>query len=658
MTRNKTSLLATAASLIGLLASPIAGAQTFNIASAGDFGGAHPNYPASNAVDGNTAFSSRWAANYNNSGNDVVNLFVDLGSVQRVDDIGVAWGRGDRQTYNFEVRARAGTSGSWTKIRNRGDSNGTDEIEIYNVDDFSARQVRIKVFSTSTGANWANVTEFEVYGTNGPSGGNSGGGNSGGGNNGGGSNDAVNVPARIEAEDFTNFSDTTTANQGGEYRNTAVDIQRCGDSGCGFNVGWAAAGEWLEYEIDVDDSGNYEAELRMAANRSGRVVSVDVDGSNVTGNVSVNNTGNWQNYYTETVSLGNLSSGNHTVRFNFETGSVNLNWIEINQGNGGNNGGNGGNGGNNGGGTGDFGLNPNADPWDNFDLSQWKIDTPASRSNSESCKTQFVEPQDWQNNFPSESEEYFFTHTDGGMRFVTEIGGATTGGNCNSRTRSELREMLRGSNTNIDTDGKTDDGEDDGDYRNNWALGYQPNTSNAANSNQTWGAREGKMRATLRVNEVTTTGKDSSRGRVVIGQIHAKDDEPLRLNYKHRAGFQGGCIYASSEQNGGDDTNFVLAGSNTSCSTDPGNNGLGLGELFSYEIENIDEDIIVTIYRGDFESVIDSVTIDLNEIDGNYDVNDDWMYFKAGAYTQNSLNDDGERGDRDVVTFYRLDVTH
>lgn len=310
------------------------------------------------------------------------------------------------------------------------------------------------------------------------------------------------------------------------------------------------------------------------------------------------------------------------------------------------------NGGGGNGGSGQFGLNPNDDPWENFDLSEWKLDTPASRSSSENCKTQFTEPQNWQNNFPSASEQYFFTHTDGGMRFVTEIGGATTGGNCDSRTRSELREMLRGSNTSIDTDGKN------GDYRNNWALGYQPN-SHAGNSGESWGAREGKMSATLRVNKVTTSGKDSSRGRTVIGQIHASGDEPLRLNYKHRAGFAGGCIYASSEQREGDDTNFVLVGNDTSCSQDPGSNGIALGELFSYEIENVNEDIIVTIRRGDRDgSIINSVRIDLNQINANYDRNDDWMYFKAGAYTQNSLGDDGNSGDSDIVTFYRLDVEH
>jgi poly(beta-D-mannuronate) lyase len=48
----------------------------------------------------------------------------------------------------------------------------------------------------------------------------------------------------------------------------------------------------------------------------------------------------------------------------------------------------------------------------------------------------------------------------------------------------------------------------------------------------------------------------------------------------------------------------------------------------------------------------------LNDINGGYDLDNDWMYFKAGAYTQNSLGDGGNSGDGDVVTFYRLEVTH
>ena len=160
------------------------------------------------------------------------------------------------------------------------------------------------------------------------------------------------------------------------------------------------------------------------------------------------------------------------------------------------------------------------------------------------------------------------------------------------------------------------------------------------------------------VNEVTTSGNNSNRGRTIIGQIHAKDDEPLRLNYKSIPGRSGGgCIYASSEERGGDDTNFPLLGT-VSCNAGDEDGRIGLGEMFSYEIENDDEDIIVTIRAGDGGQVLAEETIDLDSIDGGYDRDDEYMYFKAGAYTQNEDNTGAVDGQRDVVTFYRLDVDH
>jgi len=595
-------------------------AQTFDIQSAGGIG-THSNFPVTNAYDGNINFSSRWAGNGSPEA-----LILDLGTDQRVDDVRIAWGHGNTRSHTFQIEGRAGRSGPWTPIFNGTSSGNTIAFENYNVDDITAQQIRIRGLSNSDGGAWTNITEVQIIGTAGPTEITT-----------APPNGVIRVPARVQAEDFVAFSDTTPANIGGAYRDTAVDIHNTSDLGGGFSVGWTEAGEWLEYEIDVAEAGTYDAGLRLAQRLSGAVMSIDIDGQNVTGDIAVDSTGSWQSYYNETVSLGSLSVGQHTVRVNFVNGEVSLNGLQfdlieaapVNE----------------------FGLDPAAHPWENFDLRYWKVDTPAGENSATDCDAEGTEPYEWDELPSRRSAPYFFTHTDGGMRFVSRIGGATTGGNCNSRTRSELREMLRGSDRSIDTTA------DRGDFRNNWALGYQPE-NHSGNAGESWGAREGRMSATLRVDKVTTTGKNSSRGRTVIGQIHADNDEPLRLNYRHREGYAGGCIYASSEQREGDDTNFILAGNNTSCSQDPGPNGLGLGELFSYEIENVGEDIIVTIFEGDRGPVINSVTIDLNDIEGNYDIPEEWMYFKAGAYTQNSINDEGEVGDGDIVTFYRLDVVH
>ena len=284
-----------------------------------------------------------------------------------------------------------------------------------------------------------------------------------------------------------------------------------------------------------------------------------------------------------------------------------------------------------------FNLDPNAEPWENFDLDDWALDSPEGRTTNP-CQSRRVDEDEWDEVPGTDTHNYFFTHTDGGMRFVSPVGGSTTSSSCNSGfPRSELREMLRRGNTSISTTGVNP---------NNWALGYQPSGGN-------YGGRNGVLTATLRVNEVTTTGEGLHPGRTIIGQIHADNDEPLRLYYRKLPGEELGCIYAESEIRDGNDVTFNMIG-NERCENP--SVGIALDELFSYEIINDDEDIIVRIRRGDRDGeIIATTTIDLNQLNSGYDRSDEWMYFKAGAYTQNNT---GDPDDRDVITFYRLENTH
>ena len=284
-------------------------------------------------------------------------------------------------------------------------------------------------------------------------------------------------------------------------------------------------------------------------------------------------------------------------------------------------------------GSGDFGLDPRDEPWENFDLSDWAIDTVARASDGDSER---YGERDWEDG-SSDSDRYFFTHSDGGMRFVTRLDGARTSSGT-SFVRTELREMLRRGNESISTRGPNG---------NNWALGYQPgnNTDHAG--------RNGRLRATLRVNKVTTTGDGIHVGRTIIGQIHASSDEPLRLYYHKYPNDSRGCIYVESEIRDGDDVNFGIIG-NEDC--DNPSNGIALNELFSYEISNDDDELEVRIRRGDRDGpTIGQRTIDMERIDSDYDRSDEWMYFKAGAYTQNNTGNDS---DGDIITFYRLENTH
>lgn len=150
-------------SIISLaLSSSFASAATLNIDSARDYGNGHATYSAANAIDGSLDWNSRWAA----SGSPV-NLQLDLGSTETVSEVGISWGKGSTQTHTFEIYARPGTSGDWTKVYDSVSSGSTSSIEIYDIDDIDAQQIRIKTFENSAGDSWTNIKEVEIYGTGG-----------------------------------------------------------------------------------------------------------------------------------------------------------------------------------------------------------------------------------------------------------------------------------------------------------------------------------------------------------------------------------------------------------------------------------------------------------------------------------------------------------
>ena len=289
----------------------------------------------------------------------------------------------------------------------------------------------------------------------------------------------------------------------------------------------------------------------------------------------------------------------------------------------------------------DFALDPGVPPGSNFELISWKLDTPADLDGNGISDT--ASETDLDTGF---TDGFFFTAPDGGMVFRSTIDGAKTSANT-SYTRSELREMLRRGNTSISTRGVN---------RNNWILGYQPDPG------ITVGGRNGVLRGTLAVNHVTETGNRSQVGRVIIGQIHAQDDEPARLYYRKFPENERGFIYLAHEIRNSDDIYFPVLGPVNSnlnnAPTDDANpaNGIALDEIFSYEITQQDARIDVIVRRGDRTGpIIGHNYVDMRQRNSGYDVPEEWMFFKAGAYTQNNT---GNGTDFDQVTFYELEASH
>ena len=138
-----------------------------------------------------------------------------------------------------------------------------------------------------------------------------------------------------------------------------------------------------------------------------------------------------------------------------------------------------------------------------------------------------------------------------------------------------------------------------------------------------------------------------------------------------------------------------LIGNTTSRSAPNPSNGIALDELFTYEIVNEGANLTVTIRRGDIngeiiqsnvsnigvvedslqdvvddidnlqaDEVVEIVTVDQNSISNplrlnmtgsGYDRADEWMYFRAGSYSQNNT---ANSDDFDQVTIYSINNTH
>ena len=139
------------------------------------------------------------------------------------------------------------------------------------------------------------------------------------------------APGIIQAEDFEHraYSDTTPGNAGGLYRATDVDIERTTDSGGGFNVGWIAAGEWLEYAIQVPRAGYYDLQARVASRYPDKSFRLLLNGQDLCGSIGIPNTGDWQTWATVTRTGLYLPAGTHRARVVANTDGFNVNWIAL-----------------------------------------------------------------------------------------------------------------------------------------------------------------------------------------------------------------------------------------------------------------------------------------------------------------------------------------
>ncbi|WP_081670869.1 carbohydrate-binding protein [Sporocytophaga myxococcoides] len=145
------------------------------------------------------------------------------------------------------------------------------------------------------------------------------------------------IPGRIEAEEYdlggeglAYHESNTNGNEGkATLRNDEVDIEATQDIEGTYNVAYILQGEWLEYTVNVAVSGTYDLGLRVAADGSGKILHIEMDGKDVTGPVTIPNTGGWQSWQTVTLKDISLATGPHVMRIAFDASYMNINYFEF-----------------------------------------------------------------------------------------------------------------------------------------------------------------------------------------------------------------------------------------------------------------------------------------------------------------------------------------
>lgn len=148
------------------------------------------------------------------------------------------------------------------------------------------------------------------------------------------------LPGRIEAENYDKggegvaYHDTTSGNSGGVYRSDNVDLQTCSDTGGGYKVKTAVAGEWLLYTVNVSSAGTYTLDARVSSSGGGGTFHIEANGQNVTGAMTVPNTGGWESWQTVSKSGVALTAGTQVLKVVMDsTGTSgltgNFNWFRV-----------------------------------------------------------------------------------------------------------------------------------------------------------------------------------------------------------------------------------------------------------------------------------------------------------------------------------------
>lgn len=143
------------------------------------------------------------------------------------------------------------------------------------------------------------------------------------------------LPGVIQAENFDlgmageAYYDSEPANQDDKYRKTGVDIV---EGNNGYALGYTAPKEWVVYTVTVAETQKFYWKATVSSGSGGgsfKIVINDSD-ADVTGEISVPSTSNWNTYKTVTgETVADLPAGTYKLRLEMVKANCNVDKIEF-----------------------------------------------------------------------------------------------------------------------------------------------------------------------------------------------------------------------------------------------------------------------------------------------------------------------------------------
>jgi len=136
-------------------------------------------------------------------------------------------------------------------------------------------------------------------------------------------------------QDVANYSLSTDQyeawNRGWAYRNDGVDIQENSDTNNsnGLHLSFIEKDEWVNYTVNVLESGFYNIDLRYATTQSGGQIKYLIDGNDISEQITLSNTGGWNNFTNHSTNNIFIGEGVQTFQI-LVTGTIGFNMSSLN----------------------------------------------------------------------------------------------------------------------------------------------------------------------------------------------------------------------------------------------------------------------------------------------------------------------------------------